>query len=1137
MNKNEFNHSIQIHKGTGDNISGNKNISIENLNIYQEIASKNIQKNVTQILNDLRDYKIDEAKIKLTTLQSLGCLDEESSAIIETLSIHANLIAKENIDNALSVINRYLSKHKNLLIRDLCLSALINLSCHQGYHQEAKERYLNEEHPGEYAKKSYYTFLADTDELIEVFNSEKFSLTENELGGIIGGALCHNEGEFAYQVSRFLDHNFKSYNSEFSILHSRAVKLNPILSNTHYWLCSSELRSELMDICNQLIRSFEVSKNRNYRIFNIATPLIHYLRGDHKDLLSLCRKYINEVEKIDNFVAHCIDQNIVIENVGLSEIDSKKIFEDESYRKEKLEKVLRKKQISSKEAFFIGKFASSQQIRNWLEEYGEFSTKDKTESDFNSFYLKTLSVTNNKDLKYINEIRCDFNLLINKYSEIIKELNPEYILEIAEKLIHIGLAYESSHLLNLLIPIQDSFWNSQLIYIYINSLYEGQQYSQLSQFLNKVEKKTWNNDIFIIKAVITSFEGNLVEAVKIIKEALNYNILCLKSWEYLVHLNIMLKTEKIENILNEIPLELFNEPSKVGNNLLILMAKNNLFNKAEKIIVSWFIQDPNNTFIYLSDFNLNLLNYNIELSSDAINKLLFSGTINNCLGGITYKLGNKIITKLIIENPTLNHEIILDTSSPIAKFLNELSVGERRKHSMGFIEIIEKTTPYITAAKLANTLRVKLNDGSDGFNYFTYPYDLEEITQYFEGNLYFIENDKNDEIYKNPLIPIIFKTYIMEKQQDPIQAALNQFTDDKYVKHNLINVGDESAKDIIVDVYTIFYLTLTQLSKNIEKTGLNIKITIETKLYLENWIEKIESEKYRTFENDDNRKTTVDPSENIIINYSDMIIEMKHLIKIADIIYPKLIDVNPVLLFFKKFMDIGTYSTILSAISLDIHLLCIDQVLIKYLQSSNIKIYNPINLFAKLGNSLDFQSKKLGLYLHASECIPYVPTLDDLYLLAASQDNSADIWLVKMLNKYSGAIGDNFEEYSKLLATILFTFISNGIRQGKFLLGNPKQNFKINNPFSFGADDVFYACCNNILKYPSDLESEEKIVFFLQCLFTDYKNIKSLFGDYESIKLYFKWLLIAGDSFIFGHFMSFDEINNRLISIFYNLEK
>lgn len=156
--------------------------------------------------------------------------------------------------------------------------------------------------------------------------------------------------------------------------------------------------------------------------------------------------------------------------------------------------------------------------------------------------------------------------------------------------------------------------------------------------------------------------------------------------------------------------------------------------------------------------------------------------------------------------------------------------------------------------------------------------------------------------------------------------------------------------------------------------------------------------------------------------------------------------------------------------------------------------------------------------------------------MAESQDNFADIWLVKRINKYPQAISNNFKGYAKSLALILSTFIFNGIRQDKFVLANPKQNFKINNPSSFGADNVFYACCNNILKYPIDLESEEKIAFFLWCLFTDYKNIKSLFGDYESIKLYFEWLLMAGDSFIFGHFMSFDEIR-KLISNFYNLEK
>lgn len=131
-----------------------------------------------------------------------------------------------------------------------------------------------------------------------------------------------------------------------------------------------------------------------------------------------------------------------------------------------------------------------------------------------------------------------------------------------------------------------------------------------------------------------------------------------------------------------------------------------------------------------------------------------------------------------------------------------------------------------------------------------------------------------------------------------------------------------------------------------------------------------------------------------------------------------------------------------------------------------------------------------------------------------------------MINKYPQAISNNFKGYAKFLALILSTFISNGIRQGKFVLGNSKQNFKIYSPSSFGADNVFYACCNNILKYPSDLESEEKIAYYLWLLFKAHKNIESLF----------EWLSIAGNSFILGHFMSFDEIKS-LISNFDNLEK
>ncbi|QYN45424.1 hypothetical protein GYM75_11555 [Gilliamella sp. ESL0441] len=1119
MNKNESSIPHQIHKGSGDNVYGNKyvnNISTNNLFIYADIVPENLRKIVLDILNDLRDYKADEAKIKLTVLKSFNNIDEESSAIIETLSIHSNLIEKENLENALFVINTYLTKYENSLIKDLCLSALIELLHKQNKHHEALERYKHESKPGEFAKKSYFYFLADSEELETIFNFEKFSLTEHELEGIVCGALRHNKGDIAYAVADFLNLNFNSYNSKFLLLFARAVKLNPIISVVHYWLCTSEQRNEILDISNQIIHLFEESGCKDYRIFNIATPIIHYIRGDHDGLLSLCRKYKNEVEKVDEFVAQCIDKNVVTRSSDTSEIDFNKVFDDDNYQKEVLDNVLRKNQISPKEVFLLSRVASPQQIRNWLKEYGQFATEDKIESDFNSFYLEILSVLNNKDFKQIRKIQSVFYTFINKYSEIINELNPEYILEMAERLLNIDLAYEASKLLKFLIISHDDFWNSWLIYIYINSLYKGQQYLQLSQFLDKVQKETWNSDIYIIKSAITSFVGNFIEAEKIIKEGLNFNRLSLTSWECLVHLNIKLKKNKIECVLNDIPEELFNEPSRVGTRLLILMANNNLFNKAEKIIVSWFIQSPNRTTAtYLTDFSFSI--NDVEFGSKVNTEILVSDKIINCLGGITYKSDDKVITKLIVENPKVNHEMILNASSPIAKFLNELSIGERRSYSMNVIEILERTSPYTTAVNLAIKLRERLNDGNDCFYSFKLPEDPDQIIQFFEEKCAFDKDFQKNKNFKNPSFPMIYKTYLMGKVHDPINAALEQFTKNIYVKHDLVEQGDELTKNVILDIYTICYLALTQLSKNLEQTGLNIKITLETKSYLENWIAKIEfSEDFR-IGLDDNGILIKNTSDDIKRNFGDMINEIKHIIKIADIVYLELIDVPFELLNFQEFIDTATYTTILAAISLDLHLLCIDQIFCKFLPVLGIKIYNPKNLFSELTDSLDFQTKKFGLYLHASNCIPYVLNYNDFFLLAKSQDVFADQWLVKMLNKYPQVI-DNFEGYKQFLITILSRFIVNCYFQKKFLQRNPIQEFKVNNPFSCGVDDVFYACCNNILKYPCNLASEEKLAIFLYNLIDRYKSLEPLL----------KWLRIAANSFISGHFMSFDEINRQI---------
>lgn len=350
-----------------------------------------------------------------------------------------------------------------------------------------------------------------------------------------------------------------------------------------------------------------------------------------------------------------------------------------------------------------------------------------------------------------------------------------------------------------------------------------------------------------------------------------------------------------------------------------------------------------------------------------------------------------------------------------------------------------------------------------------------------------------------------------------LMLLYNNLQKNKYVIHDLVEQDDELTKNVILDIYIICYLALTQLSKNIEQTGLNIKITIETKSYLENWVAKIESDKDLRIGLDDNGTLVRTTSEDIKRNFGDMINEMKHIIKVADIVYPELIDVPFELLIFQEFIDTATYTTILASISLDLHLLCIDQIFCKFLSALGIKIYNPRNLFSELTDSLDFQTKKLGLYLHASNCIPYVLNYNDFFLLAKSQDVFADQWLIKMLNKYPQAI-DNFEGYKQFLIIILSRFIANGCLQRKFLLGNPKRDLKVNNPFSFGVDNVFYACCDNIVKYPSNLASEEKLAIFLSNLIDCYKSVEPLFN----------WLIIAANSYIYGHFMSFDEINRQI---------
>ncbi|GKX60348.1 GapS6b family protein [Leminorella grimontii] len=1110
----------QVHNGVGNNISGDQN---QYITIYQEISPKSISKAIESILLDLKNRKNDSAKTKLDILKTVEALDDESKAIIDTLYIHFNLAENNELETAFFTINTFLTSHKNSQLHDLCLSAFIRLCCKKNNERDALDRYAYENHPSIYANEAYYELLADENTLIKAFENNKFTLKENELIGIIRGAFRVGNSQLSYEVSEWLNNSFHTHNSQVLLLFSQALKLNPIVANTHYWLCSPELRNELFDIANRTVTLCKEPNQLDSRLFNIAVPITDYLHGEHSELLSLCRGNINIVRRLNEKIAVRIDRSLLEDDINSPELLIEKAVQDEKYKDKLINNLLNEKSISYRSFYILSRIASSKQLREWIEKDGKILGENEYESDLYNLHLKLLSIHDNKEIHYIDKVKNDFINVMEKYKEKISHLNPEYAQELAQNLSSAGLPYEGYCLLGSLIDMDKYFWNSPFVNTYIHCLYESQQYLKLSTFLEHIQKESWDISIFIIKAALFELDGNFDKAQEMINEGIELDRLNLIAWEYKINLNRRLKNENIKDLLQEIPEELFDSPTKTGYRLLILMPHYNLFKKAEKFIISWFIQDPNKNAIYMSNFNFNLREIDIynpdnENSLEEHKPLLsVSNEVGNCLGGVTYKSDNKIFTKLIVKDIKNPHPALLDYKSPIVKILSGLNVGEPQKNGIETIEVVERMTPYVAAFRISIELREALNDGRDVFHSFSVPEDPEGMIQVLKEKISFTNKIENSDIFSNPAIPIIFKSRHINSL-DPIKAALEQFTHAKFVKHDLISLGYEYENEAILDIYTICYLSLTQLSKNLSQIGFNIKITNETKLCIQNWIKQLESGNYLLAGIDDYGNLIRNTAEDIKRNFGDTISEMEHIINTADVVYPRLFNTPKELLELQHFIDNVTYSTIVASISLDIPWLCIDQAFGTFFKALGFKLYNPYNLFLKLGRDLNFESKKLGLYLHTLNCIPYTTTLNDFYLLAKSEDNLSYIYLIKLINKYPQAIKDNIHEHIEFLSIILSIFIHNGYFNGKFLERAPEYDFKVNSPFTFGVEDVFYTCCNCILNYPGKMESDKRIAIFIRSLIRKNRYSHSIIA----------WLKIAASLYISGHFLSFEEINKYL---------
>ncbi|NOV29051.1 lipopolysaccharide assembly protein LapB [Methylomonas sp. ZR1] len=1086
--------------GDGDNIARDKNVIV-----YQRLAPEALRKPIELILSSVRERKQDVAKIQLETIKATE-LDSNSEAILDMLSIQLNLL--EDNENS-KVYNSLLSTFKSStdsLFRDLCLATLIRLDAKSNRIDDARERYIQANAPNSYCQEAFYEFVATTEELEQAYKEKRIDLDESQLNGLIRGTFRTQQFELSLTTANRLNEIFPSSNSKVLLLFATACGLDVKLANKHFWIISSTLKTEIINLIDEVVFLINESKGTDARLFNIAAPYWYNLRGDHKELNEICWKYIDEVEKVRPEIAVILRRVNTQDISNTDDLESKcnKAHSDISYRTKLLNNIFDKKEISNDDFVIVSLFSDPNSLSRWVSSGGKVVGEDEITTDFDNLKLLLITLPNKKHYDQkdkIEEIILLAKKIIEKYKEKLTFLHPVSLLDITKRLgLHPKLAVIACDLISPILPPSD-LWASPIVESYLNALLVSQQMATLALVLSNINQDEWNSFVWRVQARLFEQQNDYPSAIKAIEEAIKLDSNLLDAWYLLTYLHrkLEISDSDLSLILKNIPEKILARKSDMAVYLLIETAKTGDFSRAENIILSWFIKSPSSSATEITNFYFNLIFVNV-------NVIPTPEKIGGCIVGVRFKKDNEEFTKLLVGKVTVNHHCLLDINSELGDALYQMEVGETKQLGMYDLTLLERLPPFVAAIQISLELRHTQNDGSDCFFALKVPNGPGELLALLERKL---PKNRDDNIFNNSEIPLFCKGRILNRHH-PLKAALEQLTTKKSVPCALPCFGEEEATLIILDVYAITYLAITGLAYGINHTSINFVITQETKMAIEQWLEEISREDYLS--------VGVIPGEGLWKVTADDIRRSTHdfqkalhlIIDKSEVIKPNLVDMPPLMLSIHDIVDISVYSSACLSISNNIPWLCIDEVFAHCIKELGHKQANAVKLFIELGNSVAFEQKKHGLYLYAEQIIPYALSYNDLRLLSVSDEEHTHYFLAKILNLHPKAFPDT-ETAVAMLIELLVPVLGKAYLDGNILRG-----LRIHNPRNNGyAERVFNACCYVSIQCNDGDIVERKLAMLLCRLFVRFSLIPPML----------QVLRVMASAFITGHFMDFEIIN------------
>ncbi|CAM2920538.1 hypothetical protein [Pseudoalteromonas distincta] len=1090
----------QKHNGMGNNELTLKDNEFNNFELQQvtqhviELAPDNIRKPLSNAISFIAQGNQNDADLIISTLEATNSLNHEASVAILAFKV---LSSKTPDPEFIKTLVENKSHCQNPFVLDLLITAQLKNDVAKGNLDTALERYEDSSSTGNLTNNFFLRWLANCESIQRFYDINRLDLTDETLIAIAYGYLRVGALNDAASVIDKLNAVQELPHVKKLAYLCSAAKLNRIFNERHYWIIDineKKILDEVIEESKNYIKNQEIDNN----IINVVSFCLYHTDCKDRELVELCFANDDTLNQFPKDVSEQLqfiksgDPN-VFGNKGLVELQEAR--SNSEVKASITKKIKDELKINSLQYHNILDLFSKEQLRKLLDVGLDVDSDDEFTKRVCKLRLTLIANDNSADSSSAITL---VNSVIQDLEESGKTILPPTLLSIARGLHEHKLFEQAIKLIELGLPREA--WLSPLYDFYLELLFQTKQYGKLTKTLGSITEAGWNFNCWALRVNLHQVNGDLnaeISTLEHLVESYKNNV---SLWNTLTSAYERADAKsKIIELPHLIPTALFEKPTSDAWRILFSFMKNGLFKFIEPIVLRWFVEDP-------------------ETISEAITNFALQGTFNGVEYDFSHTVGNirscyvlrdakgKERLKLIIDGYDGKHSNLLDSQSPHAQSLLRCTVNDTIQFGVEEFTITEIAPPFLGAAwRIAPKIRAQQNDGSDAFQLLELPSGEDNnIADSMAQIISKLKPKKEpNEIQKHPQLPIQIKGYWLS-ETDAFESAVQTIIDKDCLK-NQFPVTISESKNIVLDLYSVGFISLLGLYEVCSFTDRNYFITPITKSLLESWLEYSKKEHLRA---------SVGAAGKLIVSNEKHILNQRlvkgveFVLKNASLIQTQLEDIPIGLVKFEDFMDSSTFSSLCACSLFGYDYLSFDNNFVMLFKDSDLTFANANELYLASLDQLSLKEQQFNLYLLYMANVNVPVRYKTLTRLASTNRSEALSLIAQIIKGWKPNEPDN-ERFFNLLSL----FVLAGLRH-KFFSKDIIAD-------SVGTKLIFTALsCARLDKVEKGFTEDMVITLFIKVL--EISPQEKRFGQF--IKAHF-------DDFVICNFLDLEYINQEVIRL------